>query len=292
MILFWSRAVRLLKKILTHLISVSLLAMTTSCSSVFYYPSHELFTVPEKLGYQSREISFKAADGQVLYGWYFPAENSKGTIVQFHGNAENMSSHYLSLVWLVAQGYSLFTFDYRGYGKAQGEPEPRGTNLDGIAALDTAWKLHSEKLGPNQNKPFVVYGQSLGGLIAARALQDFTHEKAVVLLVQDSTFSSYKTIARRKLAFFWFTWPFSPLGSLVVSDEFASEDVLKASKRRILVIHDELDPAVPFSCGEDIYNMSMGPKEFWKLNQGLHTGVFADPKSVYRAKFVSLLGTL
>lgn len=273
-----------------------MLSLSSSCSSVFYYPSHEVFTVPEKLGFKVQEVTFKANDGEVLYGWYFPAEKNLGTVVQFHGNAENMSSHYLSLIWLVAQGYSLFTFDYRGYGKSMGTPTPEGTNLDGVAALDEAWRLHTEnqknKSSTGKLKPFVVYGQSLGGIISARALADFSHKDEVSLLVQDSTFSSYKVIARRKLASFWLTWLFSPLGSLIVSDEYASEEALKAAKRRHLVIHDLHDPAVPFSCGEDIYELISGPKDFWKLDQGLHTAVYVDPHSPYRGKLIEVLNSL
>jgi len=95
-------------------------------------------------------------------GWYFPSQLSttpKATIIQFHGNAQNFSAHYLSLAWLTKQEFNLFTFSYRGYGNSEGRPDQKGTYLDGLAALNQGWELH-KKSGA---KKFIVYGQSLGG---------------------------------------------------------------------------------------------------------------------------------
>jgi fermentation-respiration switch protein FrsA (DUF1100 family) len=262
-----------------------------SCSSLFYYPSRQFYYSPKRLGYEAHEIPFKSRDGKQLYGWYFPVPQGagiKGTIIQFHGNAENMSSHYLSLAWLAEQGYQLFTFDYRGYGKSEGEPTQQGTYDDALAALDQAWKLHAEKAA----RRFIIDGQSLGGAIAMRASADFAHKSEVSLIVLDSTFVSYKSVARKKLASFWLTWPFSWLGDLLVSDEYSAEKALQENQTRLLVIHDENDPAVPFSCSEDFYPLAKSPKDFWKPHDGRHIAAFSDPHSPYRRSFLELLDSL
>lgn len=263
----------------------------SSCSSLFYYPSRQFYYSPKRFGYEAHEIPFKSQDGTQLYGWYFPVRAGaeiKGTIIQFHGNAENMSSHYLSLAWAVEQGYELFTFDYRGYGKSDGDPSQEGTYHDAIAALDQAWKLH-EKSGA---KRFVIDGQSLGGVIAMRASADFPHIHETSLLVLDSTFVSYKSVARKKLASFWLTWPISWLGNLLVSDKYSAEDALKKNRVKLLVIADENDPAVPFSCSEDFYSLAQSPKMFWKLHEGGHVAAFIDPHSPYRKQFIEIMDAL
>lgn len=265
--------------------------LLSSCSSLFYYPSRSLYYLPSRLGYHAQELTFKAADGTQLYGWFFAVPEGSpvlGTIIQFHGNGENMSSHYLSLVWLVEQGYQLFTFDYRGYGKSQGDPDQKGTYQDGLAALAQAWEFH-QKYGASR---FIVYGQSLGGAIATRALEDFAEKSKVDLLVLDSTFVSYQSVARKKMASFWLSWPFSPLAGVLISDEYSAEQALKENKSRVLVIADREDPAVPFSCSKDFYPEISAPKEFWELNEGYHIGVFSDPHSSRRAQFLRLLDTL
>src|SRR5690606_22141072 len=111
-------------------------------------------------------VFFKAKNGNQLFGWYF--KNRKGvspkaTVVFFHGNAENLSSHYLSLAWLVDYPYDFFIFDYQGYGRSHGDPSPQKTVEDGIAALE----LMNERA---PGRPLIVFGQSLGGAIALRTV--------------------------------------------------------------------------------------------------------------------------
>ena len=262
------------------------------CSHLFYQPDQILYYPPEKLGLHPETLHFPSRDGTPLLAWYFPAKTqpAKGTILQFHGNAENMSSHYMSLVWLTQEGYNLVTFDYRGYGGSEGIPNQKGVYLDGLAALDQAWKMHSA----SQSKQFIVYGQSLGGAIASRSLIDWEKRDQVNLLVMDSSFYSYPTVARRILSRHWVTWVISPLGWLLVSNEYSAEKAIKQGKTRLLVIHDEKDPVVPFSCGEDVFNTATAPKEFWKLEQGRHVGSFIvtelkDPAVQMRQKFVKYL---
>lgn len=262
----------------------------TGCTHVFYQPDRLMYYPPKKLGFEPRQIDFRSGDGTKLVAWYFPPVGKvkpKGTIIQFHGNAENISSHYTSLVWLTKLGYALFAFDYRGYGGSEGEPSPEGVYKDGMAALDKAWEL---RVG----RRFIVFGQSLGGAIAARAFDDFGHRGETSLVVLDSTFSSYKRVARRVLASHWVTWVLSPLAHVLVSDRFSSEEALGRLRTRLLVIHDQRDPAVPFACGEEVFAeaVNASKKEFWKLSDGRHIEALAPYNLELREKFVSLLETL
>ena len=133
----------------------------TSCSHLLYQPDRILYLDPKSLNLAPKEIFLESEPGVRLFAWYFETRqpNSKGTIIRFHGNAQNMSSHYLSLTWLIEKGYNLFTFDYRGYGRSEGEPDQEGTYKDALAALNLAWELHKKQSG----EKFIVYGQSLDG---------------------------------------------------------------------------------------------------------------------------------
>lgn len=267
----------------------------TGCTSVFYQPDRFLYSDPSKQGIQKQDVIFHSKDGTRLLAWYFPPPpqmRETGTIVQFHGNAENISTHSLTLAWLAQQGYGVFSFDYRGYGASQGDPTPEGVYQDSLAALDEAWKKYSTspiaRTGKKRKK-LIVIGQSLGGAIALRALQDWTHKDQVDLLILDSTFLSYKTVARRKLASHWVTWLFSPLGYLLVSDKYSPKEQIGKNTIPLLVIHDQRDPVIPFDLGEEIYELAGGKKEFWKLDQGRHIGVFSEDNPEWRKKFVEFL---
>lgn len=270
-------------------ITLLLLLTLCSCNHLFYVPDSNYYYDPEESGYGKPEVvRFTAEDGTKLWGWYFPAQKKyRGVVVQFHGNAENLTSHYTFLAWLTYEGYDLFILDYRGYGQSEGTPSQAGTYLDGKAALQFAWQRWKEKKRPGH---FVVYGQSLGGAIAARAVCDFSHAKDVTLLVQDSTFASYPRVASGLLSQRWFLWPISWLPHLLVSNEYGTEPCLSKNTIPLLVIHDQKDRKVLFENGEEIFEAATTPrKSFWKLDQGMHVGVFTERNELYRREFVKFL---
>jgi len=274
--------------------AVLLLALLTlcSCNHLFYVPDNNFYFDPEESGFSKPEVvRFSSGDGTKLWGWYFPAlKKSKGMIVQFHGNAENLTSHYTFLAWLTHEGYDLFIFDYRGYGQSEGSPSQEGTYLDGKAAIDWAWTRWRERKKPGH---FVVYGQSLGGAIAARAVCDSPHSKEVTLLVQDSTFSNYRKVASGLLSQRWFLWPISWLPYLLVSNAYGTEECLTKNTIPLLVIHDQKDRKVLFENGQTIFDVATTPsKYFWKLNQGMHLGVFTERNELYRVEFVKFLNEM
>ena len=274
---------------------LSTLLLTTGCTSVFYQPDKVLHYRPEAFHLHYEDVRFKSADGTHLVGWFFPADgydkkNVKGTIVQFHGNGENISTHYLSLVWLVKEGYQLFVFDYRGYGASEGSSDADGVNADGQAGLKKALEFHA-RLGNQKTKPkFIVFAQSLGGAIGLKAVEAV--QPQLDLMVLDSTFLSYKKMARKKLAQSVFTWLFSPLGWLLVSDRYQAEDALKKLKTRTLVIHDKRDPIVPYELGEEVFKLAPEPKTFWTLDNAEHIGIFSNPNDEWRNKFKTFLDAL
>jgi len=68
--------------------------LLSSCSSVFYYPNKgRLYYDPKAAGYAPEDIYFTDAAQRKLHGWWFSAKESpaKGTIIFFHGNAENLT---------------------------------------------------------------------------------------------------------------------------------------------------------------------------------------------------------
>lgn len=270
--------------------TVGLAAILAGCTTVFYQPDRYMYYPPELNGYRQENIYFPSGDGTRLHGWFYrsTAGKPKGTIVQFHGNGQNMSAHYASLVWLTREGYNLFTFDYRGYGESLAEPDPEGVYKDGLAALDKAWELHRETKAPK----LIVYGQSLGGAIAMRCFVDFRHQQETSLVVMDSTFISYKDVAQETLAKHWLTWAFSPLARVLVSDKFAPEKVLERFHNRTLVIHDKEDPVVKYQNGQALFAKISAKKEFWSLDHGEHIAVFFVDQLRYRRKFLDLLGAI
>lgn len=280
--------IRSWSKLSQDAVKILVLLTLVSCSHVFYQPIKGALFAPERVGLVPEEVWLKSADGTKIYAWVFRAKNPKGTILHFHGNAENMSSHFLNLAWIIKEGFDLLVFDYRGYGFSEGSPTQAGIHMDSLAALDWAFHDHEKR----KTKYFIVYGQSLGGQISARALVDFPHQIQVNLLVQDSTFGSYQGIAAQKLGSRILLWPFYPLAYLAVSNEFASEKTMAQIKVPVLGIHATKDEVVPYELGVKNYEKIVAKKWWWRLPHGQHTDVFHHREGRYRKKFLELVDQL
>ena len=198
----------------------------------------------------------------------------QGTLVQFHGNAGNLSHHAPALTWAIEHGYNLLTFDYRGFGQSESSPSPEGIRLDALAFLQQAKRLHHDYA---PGGIFVLVGHSLGGAVALRAAQDFPDQQLVDLVILDSAFASYKRVVFEKLSLNWITWPLAPLAYLAVSDKTSAN--LESFRHPLLIIHSENDPVVPFKCAESIsLQVASKHKTFWKGKEVGHTLAFDSPE--------------
>lgn len=271
------------------LLTLITLILFQSCTSLFYQPSPKHFVDPHQFKLEYEDVWFTASDGTKLHGWFFRAKTDKprGTILQFHGNAQNMSTHFFSLIWMIEHGYNLFTFDYRGYAKSEGKPSQAGIYQDALAALDKALEYHQQ----NGNGKFVVYGQSLGGAISLRAIPDWKHYDKIALIILDSTFSSYKKIAFDKLTDHWFLMPISPLAFVLVSDEYGSYKVFDKITKPTLVIVGEKDPVIPSKFGKKIFKeIATKEKWIWKIPDGSHIDAYHHKDGMnYRKKLIEFL---
>ncbi|MCF8060431.1 MAG: alpha/beta hydrolase [Bacteriovoracaceae bacterium] len=224
-----------------------------------------------------------------LHSWLFKSDvlrGEEGLVVLFHGNAQNLSSHYLSVSWLTRFGYDVWVWDYRGYGLSQGKATSEGIAQDASAALQFAMKLYQKK----SYKKLILVGQSLGGNILTRALSDFNDQKKVSLLVLDSTFLSYRKIAKNRLQSVWFLYPISFLSSLLVTDKYSGENSINKLNIPTLVIHGKLDPVIPFSFGEEVYKeLKTKKKEFWQVPEGKHINTLGNGKRADEEKFLKLI---
>jgi len=263
---------------------ISLFLFPASCSSLFFYPQKKLYDNPAVSRFSHEDVNFKTSDGLILHGWFFEAKpKALGTILVLHGNAENLSTHVNSVLWLVREGFNLFIFDYRGYGRSEGNPDIKGVHLDAEAALRTALSLPQTAGGE-----VIVLGQSIGGAIAVYTVATFPRKDLIAALVIDSAFASYRLIAREKLSDFFLTWPFQYPLSFLVSDSYSPIKWIKnITPVPILILHGHNDLVVPVHHARMLYEAALQPKEFWETSEPGHVRSFAD--EAIRKKFLSYL---
>jgi len=276
-----------------NILLISLLILS-GCSSVFYHPTSYLYSDPRVDGYDVEVLNLLAHDMINLTAWHIRDKKStaqKALIVQFHGNAENMSSHYRILSWLLNYGHELLVFDYRGYGPSQGKPSQTAISQDMKLMLDTVERIQREG---HYNK-LILIGQSLGGAILldglANKLKDPFNTLHADLMIIDSSFLSYQDVAASKVQLSWITWWLTPLAYVLISDSNAPANIIDSTTfPPTLVIHGTNDIVIPQKFGKQLFAKLKTPfKTLWDIEGGNHIDCFS--RDNYRTKLLHYLET-
>lgn len=245
-------------------LSVVLLPMVfPGClNGLFYHPDRRVY---RDLGAMPRceQFEFDSTDGTRLHGCRLRTEGEpRGTVVYFHGNAQNVSSHIAFVDWLPAHGFEVIAFDYRGYGRSQGAASRSGLHEDSRAALAYAAACEGVDAGR-----LLVFAQSLGGACATAALGSDGAPR-VRGLALDSTFESYIGMGNATLGGTFLTWP---LAWLLLTDTHSPGAVIASlAPTPLLFFHGERDPVVPISQGRALFDAAREPKEFVAVDADLH----------------------
>lgn len=252
-------------------------------NKLFYYPDQKLYLTPAKKNLSYEDVFFQSQDGTRLHGWFVKAAKPPvGTVIHFHGNAQNLTAHFSSVDWFPEMGFNVFTFDYRGYGKSQGAPNRRGVFEDCIAAI--SYIKTRPDVNPNN---LFVFGQSLGGANAIAALGEnrFSGIRAAAI---ESTFYSYRSIVRDKIAqipiLSLIRWP---LSFLIVSNAHSPGPVVdRISPVPILFIHGTEENVIPYPHSEKLFEQAKEPKQLWIVKDGGHTEAFTKFGYQYKEQLV------
>ncbi len=251
------------------------IALYLGQSNLVYMPSKDVIETPETMGIKFEDIQIVTKDNVNLDAWFVPAKDGnligKGVILFCHGNGGNISNRISYLPIFKDLGLATLLFDYRGYGKSEGNPTEEGTYAD----VEAAWQyLTQEKQIPPQK--IIIYGESLGGAIASyiaekTAQQDPKNSAGGLVLA--STFTSISDRASE-------LYPFLPIRWLS-RFSYNSIDRLPNIKIPVLIIHSPDDEIIPFTHGERNFQAANPPKKLVKL-RGDHNGGFLDSLETYR----------
>lgn len=238
-------------------------------------PRQELTSTPAKHRIAYEEVWFRSSDGVELNGWFLPGRPDQPLILLFHGNAGNLSDNVEYLNLLHGNGFPLFIFDYRGFGKSTGEAlreqdlyrDARGA----IAFLETRGWPHDRT---------IYFGQSLGSAVALQ----MALEKKPAGLVMEGSFTSMADMVKHvsPLAYYTVGW---------WSNSLHFDNLQKVAKARVplLLIHGDRDPVVPVSMSRRLFAKARAPKMLHIIPGAGHCNAYEVAPSAYLAAWRSYL---
>lgn len=236
-----------------------------------YRPLREIITHPDAHGYAYEAVTLRSADGTRLCAWYVPNPDARRVLMFFHGNTRNISHCMDSIALFHRLGYSVFLFDYRGYGDSEGRPEENGTYLDAQAAWE--YLLRERALSPDD---IVMLGRSLGAAIASWLVARHTPRALVI----ESTFTSLPAVAADH-------HPWLPT-RMLTRYRYPVDEHLRAARCPVLIVHSRDDEIVPFHHAQRLYEIAPGPKEFLEI-EGMHFNGYRTSGAKYEAGLAAFL---
>lgn len=230
-------------------ISSSLYALRWCEYAITFQPARynpgQTWLLPER----SEDVSFLNRSEQRLSGWFIHSrvKPALATVIFFHGQAGNITNARSVGENLAALGFDALLFDYRGYGRSEGEiADERDMYADADAAYD--YVVNQRGASPER---VVLYGHSLGTAAAV----DLASRQRCGAIILESGLSSASDIAGIKLP--WLPKWLHPLGR----NRFESTRKLAAISCPVLVAHGEPDSVVPTEEGRALYSAAREPKQ-------------------------------
>lgn len=235
-------------------------------NKIIFYPTRypDGFWDPASVGTPAQDIYFKAEDGVTLHGWFIPAKKPVATLLWFHGNAGNLSHRLDNIQRLASLNLNIFIFDYRGYGRSEGEPNEQGIYKDSQSAYKTVVGLDAVSVDT-----LFLFGRSLGGVCA---LETAMHHPARGLILE-SVFTSSADMSRK-------IFPFIPLGWAVRSKLDALGRVPHLTLPK-LFLHGTRDEIVPYELGRKLFEQAGEPKTFYPIEGAGHNDTYIQGGAEY-----------
>jgi uncharacterized protein len=229
-----------------------------------------------------QEVTFNAADKTQLNAWFVPSKTGRPTILFAHGNGGNIGDRYSMMMPFIQAGYGFLAFDYRGYGKSQGQPSEEGLYQDMEAA--------SKYLEQARHIPIsqqIAMGESLGTAITIHTAARYPY-RAVILF---SSMSSAPAVAEHLRDTNNLGWlGFLPLPVMMQTQMNALSQIGQIHSP-ILIMHGEADTMMPLAMPKSLYENATATsyKKLIIVPQAGHNDVFFRGQDQFMAALEQLL---
>jgi len=225
----------------------------------WFFPDKVIFQ-PQPSSYKDGPdvIKIRTQNGETISAKFYENPGAEYTILFSHGNAEDIGDIEPIILYVRDSGFSVFAYDYRGYGTSQGTPSEKKAYEDINAAY--GYLTGDLKIPPAR---VILHGRSLGGAVAV----DLASREPVAGLILESTFIT----AFRVVTYI----PVLPF------DKFESISKLEKVSCPVLVIHGRQDGVIGFHHGEKLFSAVRGPKVSLWVDDAGHNNLFDTARESY-----------
>ncbi len=201
---------------------------------------------------QFEELFLEAEDGAIINALHFKADQPKGVILYFHGNAGDLSRWGTITSYFVEKHYDVLVMDYRTYGKSTGK-------LSEKALYDDALMCYSHLLKTYSENDITIYGRSLGTGMATY-IASVNDPKQLIL---ETPYYSLVDVAKKR-------FPILPV-SLLLKYRVPSFEFIQNVQCPITIFHGTDDSVVSIESGKKLFDSINNPqKTFIEIEAGRH----------------------
>jgi len=234
------------------------LILYTQQQRLIFFPTRQLERTPAQYDLEYQDVWLAVSPGERLHGWWIPAKQPDAPVMlYFHHNAINISANVSQALQFHKFGYSIFLFDYRGFGRSEGKfPTEAQVYEDAQAAWN--YLVQERRISPDR---IIIYGHSVGGAIAIDLAAK--HPEAGALVVQ-SSFTSMRDMTKR----FGLYWLF-PV-EFLLRQHFESLEKMKSVRMPVLIITGTEDLQISVAMGDRLYEAAPEFKQLIVVQGGGH----------------------
>jgi alpha-beta hydrolase superfamily lysophospholipase len=189
-------------------------------------------------------------------------------VLFFHGNGENISTHFANVYWLPEQGYDVYLFDYRGYGNSTGVAQ-----LDAVVAdFDSIVERVLRDIPADEK--LVIMGHSFGASLSIYGVAHSRYRARFHSLISVSAFADYQQITQEVLSRSWLTWWLQwPVAKTINNDYRALSAIPLITPLPLLIMHGEQDEIVAVHHALDLFAAARQPRQLVQV-QSDHNYIF------------------
>jgi fermentation-respiration switch protein FrsA (DUF1100 family) len=166
-----SKWVKALVVILASFVLVYAVAKPMLQTYVLAHPYRwQIEITAEMTGTAVERVTFEAADGVSLIGWFLPGHGDGATIVASHGSGTNGATALDGVMFLREAGYNVFVFDHRAHGQSGGKASTLGPREVQDMKGAVTYLLSRDDVDPGR---IGAFGCSMGsGVVIGAAAED------------------------------------------------------------------------------------------------------------------------